>query len=212
MCIRDSPNTGEEVNTSHAEGVLAVKAAWPSFARTIWKNHDRYLDTYLNPYPGYYFTGDGAAKDKDGYIWILGRVDDVVNVSGHRLSTAEIEAAIIEDSIVAECAVVGFNDDLTGQAVAAFVVLKNKSSWSTATDDELQDIKKHLVFTVRKDIGPFAAPKLIILVDDLPKTRSGKIMRRILRKILAGESDQLGDVSTLSNPGIVRHLIDSVKL
>ena len=206
------PNTGEELNTSHAEGVLAVKAAWPSFARTIWKNHDRYLDTYLNPYPGYYFTGDGAAKDKDGYIWILGRVEDVVNVSGHRLSTAEIEAAIIEDPIVAECAVVGFNDDLTGQAVAAFVVLKNKSSWSTATDDELQDIKKHLVFTVRKDIGPFAAPKLIILVDDLPKTRSGKIMRRILRKILAGESDQLGDVSTLSNPGIVRHLIDSVKL
>lgn len=132
----------------------------------------------MNPYPGYYFTGDGAAKDKDGYIWILGRVDDVVNVSGHRLSTAEIEAAIIEDPIVAECAVVGFNDDLTGQAVAAFVVLKNKSSWSTATDDELQDIKKHLVFTVRKDIGPFAAPKLIILVDDLPKTRSGKIMRR----------------------------------
>lgn len=113
---------------------------------------------------------------------------------------------------MAECAVVGFNDDLTGQAVAAFVVLKNKSSWSTATENELQDIKKHLVFTVRKDIGPFAAPKLIVLVDDLPKTRSGKIMRRILRKILAGESDQLGDVSTLANPGIVRHLIDSVKL
>lgn len=206
------PNTGNEIVGDHAEGVLAIKSAWPSFARTIWKNHDRFLDTYLKPYKGTYFTGDGAARDKDGYIWILGRVDDVVNVSGHRLSTAEIEAAIIEDAIVAECAVVGFNDDLTGQAVAAFVVLKNKSSWSTASEEELQEIKKHLILTVRKDIGPFAAPKLIVLVDDLPKTRSGKIMRRILRKILAGEADQLGDVSTLSNPGIVRHLIDSVKL
>ncbi|CCH61133.1 hypothetical protein TBLA_0E00720 [Henningerozyma blattae CBS 6284] len=206
------PTTGQEINENHAEGVLAVKQAWPSFARTIWKNHDRYLDTYLNPYKGYYFTGDGAARDKDGYIWILGRVDDVVNVSGHRLSTAEIEAAIIQDSLVAECAVVGFNDDLTGQAVAAFVVLKNKENWSSASDSELLDIKKHLILTVRKDIGPFAAPKLIVLVDDLPKTRSGKIMRRILRKILAGESDQLGDISTLSNPGVVKHLIESVKL
>ncbi|CDF90642.1 probable Acetyl-coenzyme A synthetase 1 [Zygosaccharomyces bailii] len=205
-------NTGKEITASHAEGVLAVKSGWPSFARTIWKNHDRFLDTYLKPFKGYYFAGDGAARDKDGYMWILGRVDDVVNVSGHRLSTAEIESAILDDSIVAECAVVGFNDDLTGQAVAAFVVLKNKSSWSTASESELQDIKKHLILAVRKDIGPFAAPKLIVLVDDLPKTRSGKIMRRILRKILAGESDQLGDVSTLSNPGIVRHLIDSVKL
>lgn len=206
------PNNGKEIVGEHAEGVLAIKSAWPSFARTIWKNHDRYLDTYLRPYKNVYFTGDGAARDKDGYIWILGRVDDVVNVSGHRLSTAEIEAAIIEDSIVAECAVVGFNDDLTGQAVAAFVVLKNKSNWSNASEQELQNIKKHLIMTVRKDIGPFAAPKLIVLVDDLPKTRSGKIMRRILRKILAGEADQLGDVSTLSNPGVVRHLIDSVKL
>lgn len=205
------PTTGEEIKTNHAEGVLAIRRAWPSFARTIWKNHDRFLDTYLNPYPGYYFTGDGAARDKDGYIWILGRVDDVVNVSGHRLSTAEIEAALIEDPLVAECAVVGFNDDLTGQAVAAFVVLKNKSGWTNASEEELQDIKKHLILTVRKDIGPFAAPKLIVLVDDLPKTRSGKIMRRILRKILSGESDQLGDVTTLSNPGVVRHLIDSVK-
>lgn len=206
------PNTGVEQTGAHAEGVLAIKRPWPSFARTIWKNNDRFLDTYLRPYPGYYFTGDGVARDKDGFYWILGRVDDVVNVSGHRLSTAEIEAAIIEDDMVAEGAVVGFNDDLTGQAVAAFVVLKNKSSLTAASESELQDIKKHLILTVRKDIGPFAAPKLIVLVDDLPKTRSGKIMRRILRKILAGESDQLGDVSTLSNPGIVKHLIDSVKL
>lgn len=206
------PTSGREIVGDHAEGVLAIKGAWPSFARTIWNNHDRFLDTYLRPYKNVYFTGDGAARDKDGYIWILGRVDDVVNVSGHRLSTAEIEAAIIEDPIVAECAVVGFNDELTGQAVAAFVVLKNKSNFSRASEQELQDIKKHLILTVRKDIGPFAAPKLIVIVDDLPKTRSGKIMRRILRKILAGEADQLGDVSTLSNPGVVRHLIDSVKL
>lgn len=206
------PTTGEEINDEHAEGVLAIKRAWPSFARTIWKNHDRYLDTYLKPYPGYYFTGDGAARDKDGYIWILGRIDDVVNVSGHRLSTAEIEAALIEDDMVAETAVVGFNDDLTGQAVAAFVVLKNKSTVSNASEEELQDIKKHLILTVRKDIGPFAAPKLIVLVSDLPKTRSGKIMRRILRKILAGEADQLGDVTTLSNPEVVQHLLNSVKL
>ncbi|CCF59802.1 hypothetical protein KAFR_0I00210 [Kazachstania africana CBS 2517] len=210
------PQTGtrldSDIRNEHCEGVLAIKRSWPSFARTIWKNHDRFEDTYLNPYPGYYFTGDGAAKDKDGYIWILGRVDDVVNVSGHRLSTAEIEATLIEDSLVAECAVVGFNDDLTGQAVAAFVVLKNRSSWSNASDDELSNIKKHLILTVRKDIGPFAAPKLIVIVDDLPKTRSGKIMRRILRKILAGESDQLGDITTLSNPNVVKHLIDSIKL
>ncbi|CCD26375.1 acetate--CoA ligase 1 NDAI_0H02010 [Naumovozyma dairenensis CBS 421] len=211
------PNTGEELGTGinddgHAEGILAIRKPWPGFARTIWKNHDRYVETYLTPYQGYYFTGDGAVKDKDGYIWILGRVDDVVNVSGHRLSTAEIEAAIIQDNSVAECAVVGFNDELTGQAVAAFVVLKNKSSWSTASDAELTDIKKHLILTVRKDIGPFAAPKLIVLVDDLPKTRSGKIMRRILRKILAGEADQLGDITTLSNPDVVKHLIESVKL
>ncbi|CAR26758.1 ZYRO0C00682p [Zygosaccharomyces rouxii] len=210
-CILD-PTTGQELTKPLVEGVLAVRCGWPSFARTIWKDHDRFLDTYLKPYPGYYFTGDGAARDKDGYIWILGRVDDVVNISGHRLSTAEIESAVLDDAIVAECAVVGFNDDLTGQAVAAFVVLKNKSSWSTASEEELLDIKKHLILAVRKDIGPFAAPKLIVLVDDLPKTRSGKIMRRILRKILAGECDQLGDVSTLSNPGVVRHLIDSVKL
>lgn len=210
-CILD-PTTGQELTSPLVQGVLAVKSGWPSFARTIWKDHERFLDTYLRPYPGYYFTGDGAARDKDGYIWILGRVDDVVNISGHRLSTAEIESAVLADPIVAECAVVGFSDDLTGQAVAAFVVLKNKSSWSTASEEELLDIKKHLVLAVRKDIGPFAAPKLIVLVDDLPKTRSGKIMRRILRKILAGESDQLGDVSTLSNPGIVRHLIDSVRL
>ncbi|GAV28674.1 acetyl-coenzyme A synthetase [Pichia membranifaciens] len=139
----------------------------------------------------------------DGFYWILGRVDDVVNVSGHRLSTAEIEAALIEHPLVSENAVVGFPDELTGSAVAAFVSLKKEI-------DDVAATKKELVLTVRKEIGPFAAPKQIIIVDDLPKTRSGKIMRRILRKILAGEEDQLGDVSTLSNPNVVSHLIEVV--
>ncbi|CDR43334.1 CYFA0S11e04280g1_1 [Cyberlindnera fabianii] len=200
------PTTGEELKGPNVEGILAIRSPWPSIARTIWKNYDRFLDTYLKPYPGFFFSGDGAARDGDGFYWILGRVDDVVNVSGHRLSTAEIEAALLENPIVAESAVVGFADELTGQAVAAFVALKDKSSASKSTE-----ISKELILTVRKEIGPFAAPKLIILVDDLPKTRSGKIMRRILRKILAGEEDQLGDVSTLSNPQVVEQLIAAVK-
>jgi acetyl-CoA synthetase len=198
------PTTGEELKGGNVEGILAIRSPWPSISRTIWKNYDRFLDTYLKPYPTYFFSGDGAARDNDGFFWILGRVDDVVNVSGHRLSTAEIEAALLENPSVAESAVVGFADELTGQAVAAFVALKNGDTSSTA-------ISKELILTVRKEIGPFAAPKLIILVDDLPKTRSGKIMRRILRKILAGEEDQLGDVSTLSNPQVVDSLIKVVK-
>lgn len=201
------PVSGEEITTPAAEGVLAVRSPWPSMARSIWNDYNRFKDTYTNPYPGHYFTGDGAARDKEGFYWILGRVDDVVNVSGHRLSTAEIEAAIIENKHVAESAVVGFPDELTGSAVAAFVSLKDKE----LSDEGALAIKKELVFTVRKEIGPFAAPKLILLVNDLPKTRSGKIMRRILRKILAGEEDQLGDVSTLSNPQVVEHLIAVVR-
>jgi hypothetical protein len=160
-------------------------------ARTVWGAHKRYMDTYLNVYKGYYFTGDGAARDHEGYYWIRGRVDDVVNVSGHRLSTAEIEAALIEHNAVAEAAVVGVADELTGQAVAAFVAIKNGNE----TNDAL---RKDLIMQVRKSIGPFAAPKAIHVVPDLPKTRSGKIMRRILRKILAGEEDQLGDITTVS--------------
>lgn len=197
------PVTGEELKGNFVEGVLCVKTAWPSMTRSIWNDYDRYLDTYLRPYHGHYFSGDGAARDKDGFYWILGRVDDVVNVSGHRLSTAEIEAALLEHPIVSENAVVGFPDELTGSAVAAFVALKE-------TPSDLEATKKDLVLTVRKEIGPFAAPKKIILVNDLPKTRSGKIMRRILRKVLAGEEDQLGDVSTLSNPAVVPHIIEVV--
>lgn len=200
------PVTGEKQRGNHVEGVLCVRTSWPSMARTIWHDYNRFLDTYQRPYHGIYFTGDGAARDDDGFYWILGRVDDVVNVSGHRLSTAEIEAAIIENPKVSESAVVGYPDDLTGSAVAAFVSLKNKDV------DDITAVEKELVLTVRKEIGPFAAPKKILLVNDLPKTRSGKIMRRILRKILAGEEDQLGDISTLSNPEVVEHLIHVVSV
>lgn len=203
------PVTGEEFREDAVEGVLAIKNAWPSIARGIFNDYNRFIDTYLGPYPGYYFTGDGAARDKDGYYWILGRVDDVVNVSGHRLSTAEIEAALIEHDLVAESAVVGYADELTGQAIAAYVSLK--SSFKAEDIETIEAVKKELILTVRKEIGPFAAPKMILLVDDLPKTRSGKIMRRILRKVLAGEEDQLGDISTLSNPGVVLQIIDIVK-
>ncbi|KAK9381961.1 uncharacterized protein V2V93DRAFT_366067 [Kockiozyma suomiensis] len=199
------PVTGEELIGNDVEGVLAIKKPWPSMARSVWNSHNRYLETYLQPYPGYYFTGDGAGRDHEGYYWIRGRVDDVVNVSGHRLSTAEIEAALLQDHNVAESAVVGTADDLTGQAVNAFVVLK------PVIDESIADMKKELILTVRKSIGPFAAPKNIIIVSDLPKTRSGKIMRRILRKVLAGEEDGLGDISTLSNPSIVEEIITTVK-
>lgn len=172
-------------------------------ARTVWASHQRYMETYLNVYKGYYFTGDGAGRDHEGYYWIRGRVDDVVNVSGHRLSTAEIEAALIHHEAVAEAAVVGIADDLTGQTVNAFVSLKDAFSNSA-------EMRKSLTLQVRKSIGPFAAPKAVYVVDDLPKTRSGKIMRRILRKILSGEEDQLGDTSTLSDPSVVDAIIKTV--
>ncbi|KAK5944175.1 acetyl-coenzyme A synthetase 2 [Knufia obscura] len=198
------PNSGEEMKGNDVEGVLAFKQAWPSMARTVWGAHKRYMDTYLNVYKGYYFTGDGAARDHEGYYWIRGRVDDVVNVSGHRLSTAEIEAALLEHNGVAEAAVVGINDEMSGQAVNAFVALKDGV-------DSGESTRKELIMQVRKQIGPFAAPKAIFIVDDLPKTRSGKIMRRIMRKILSGEEDQLGDTSTLSDPSVVDKIIEVVK-
>lgn len=203
-CIID-PVSGKELEGNDVEGVLAVKSTWPSMARTVWRNHAKYLDTYMRPYPGYYFTGDGAGRDHDGYYWIRGRVDDVVNVSGHRLSTSEIESALLENGKVAEAAVIGISDELTGQAVIAFVALKD------ATDSEnLDALRRALVLHVRGEIGPFAAPKSVIVVDDLPKTRSGKIMRRVLRKISCHEADQLGDMSTLANPESVDSIIGAV--
>ncbi|KAJ8474782.1 hypothetical protein ONZ51_g6971 [Trametes cubensis] len=161
----------------------------------------------MKPYPGYFYTGDGAARDEHGYIWIKGRVDDVINVSGHRLSTAEIESALITHAGVAETAVVGTADELTGQAVYAFVTLKPEFSYDP--NDEA-GLTKELTLQVRKVIGPFAAPKKIYIVSDLPKTRSGKIMRRVLRKIVAGEGDQLGDLSTLAEPSVVDNIKQKV--
>lgn len=211
------PVSGEELKGNDVEGVLAIKSSWPSMARSVWNNHGRYLETYLKPYPGYYFTGDGAGRDNDGYYWIRGRVDDVVNVSGHRLSTSEIEAALVEHVGVSESAVVGIADELTGQAVIAFVSLKG--GYLVQANAEIKDEKDHitpdklrreLILQVRGEIGPFAGPKTVIIVDDLPKTRSGKIMRRVLRKITSNEAEQLGDLSTLANPEIVDHIIKSV--
>ncbi|KAG5635844.1 acetyl-CoA synthetase [Sphagnurus paluster] len=194
------PLTGVELEGNGVEGVLALKNPWPSIARTIYQDHQRYIDTYMSPYPGLFYTGDGAARDEHGYIWIKGRVDDVINVSGHRLSTAEIESALIMHKGVAETAVIGTADELTGQAVHAFVTLKPEFTYDVNNESGLV---KELVLQVRKVIGPFAAPKKIYIVSDLPKTRSGKIMRRIMRKIVAGEGDQLGDLSTVADPTTV---------
>ncbi|CAG8477541.1 9764_t:CDS:2 [Diversispora eburnea] len=197
------PITGEEIKDVEAEGVLTIRKPWPSIARTIYNDHERYLDTYFRHYHGYYFTGDGVGRDKDGYYWIRGRVDDVINVSGHRLSTAEIESALLIHPSVAEAAVVGVHDDLTGQCVHAFTTLK--------TDQEGTTDVNELKLQVRNVIGSFATPRRVYIVKDLPKTRSGKIMRRILRKIVAGETDQLGDLTTISDPSLISILIDDVK-
>ncbi|KAI9507252.1 acetyl-coenzyme a synthetase [Russula earlei] len=211
------PKTGKELPGNNVEGLLVLRNPWPSIARTVFQDHQRYLETYMKPYAGYFYTGDGAARDEHGYIWIKGRVDDVINVSGHRLSTAEIESALILHPGVAEAAVIGAADDLTGQAVYAFPTLKPLADPSVSSNsrpalarsdfkydrDDESGLSKELVLQVRKAIGPFAAPKKIYIVNDLPKTRSGKIMRRILRKIVAGEGDQLGDLSTLAEPAVV---------
>ncbi|KAJ2018343.1 acetyl-coenzyme A synthetase 2 [Coemansia sp. RSA 922] len=197
------PTTGTELEGNDVSGVLAIKRPWPSMARTIAGDHKRFLETYLRPYPGYYFAGDGASRDADGYYWIRGRVDDVINVSGHRLSTAEVESALIGHNAVAESAVVAAPDELTGQSICAFVTLKDGFEANNK-------LKEELVKEVRTRIGPIATPKVLILVDELPKTRSGKIIRRILRKVVAGESDQLGDLSTLSDPSILDVLVREV--
>ncbi|KAI9247825.1 acetyl-coenzyme A synthetase [Sporodiniella umbellata] len=198
-----NPATGQVIEAADETGVLAIRSPWPSMARSVFNNHQRFLETYTKPYSGYYYTGDGASIDKDGYIWIRGRVDDVINVSGHRLSTAEIESALGVHQAVAESAVVGAQDDLTGQAIHAFVSLKPHIQVNEGLDREL-------VLTVRKIIGPFAAPKRIYIVREHPKTRSGKIVRRILRKIVNGEHDQLGDTSTLADPSVVSLIVTQV--
>ena len=184
-------------------------------ARTVYGDHERYMNTYFGAYKGYYFTGDGATRDKDGFYWIRGRVDDVLNVSGHRLSTSEIESALVLHPGCAEAAVIGAPDDITGQAVVAFCLMKKGvlPAHSDTTYAQVETtLQKELVMSVRKHIGPLATPKRVIIVDDLPKTRSGKIMRRILRKIVCQETkpEQLGDLSTLADPNVIQVLIAKV--
>ncbi|MBH8581776.1 acetate--CoA ligase [Bisbaumannia pacifica] len=183
------------------EGNLAIADSWPGQARSIWGDHERFVQTYFSTYQGYYFTGDGCRRDEDGYYWITGRVDDVLNVSGHRMGTAEIESSLVAHEAVAEAAVVGFPHDIKGQGIYIYVTLADGVE---ATDE----LKKELAQWVRKDIGPIATPDVIQWAPGLPKTRSGKIMRRILRKIAANECDGLGDTSTLADPSVVDELIE----
>lgn len=187
-----------------AEGALCILQSWPGQARTVYRDHERFIQTYFSSYPGKYFTGDGARRDADGYYWITGRMDDVLNVSGHRLGTAEIESAINEHDDVAESAVVGFPHDIKGQGIFAYVTLN-------AGTEADENIKAEIVQLVRKNIGPIATIDTIQFAPSLPKTRSGKIMRRILRKIAANEFDALGDTSTLADPSVVENLIETKK-
>ena len=190
---------GKEIDGPGA-GVLAIKASWPSQIRSVYGDHKRMLETYFTAYPGYYFSGDGARRDEDGYWWITGRIDDVINVSGHRIGTAEVESALVLHDAVAEAAVVGYPHDVKGQGIYAFVTTMN----GVEPSDEL---KKELLSLVGKEIGSFAKPELIQWAPGLPKTRSGKIMRRILRKIACNELDTLGDTSTLADPAVVDSLV-----
>ncbi len=185
-----------------ATGNLCIADSWPGQMRTVFRDHERFEQTYFSTYPGYYFTGDGCRRDEDGYYWITGRVDDVLNVSGHRLGTAEIESALVAHPSVAEAAVVGYPHDIKGQGIYAFVTLKEGVSSS-------DDLKKELVQWVRKEIGPIATPDHIQWAPGLPKTRSGKIMRRILRKIAENNPDQLGDTTTLADPSVVKELVEN---
>jgi len=193
---------GKEIEGCPASGNLAIKAPWPSMMRTLYGDHKRFYETYFAMFKGYYFTGDGARRDEDGYYWITGRVDDVLNVSGHRLGTAEIESALVKHTKVSESAVVGYPHDITGQGIYAYVTLMMGEQGS----DELMS---ELVGLVRKEIGPIAKVNIVQWAPGLPKTRSGKIMRRILRKIAANEIDNLGDTSTLADPGVVENLIEN---
>ena len=192
---------GEEQN-GESEGMLCLKNSWPGQMRTVYGDHKRFISTYFSQFDGKYFTGDGCRRDKDGYYWITGRVDDVIIVSGHNLGTAEIESAFVSHPKVSEAAVVGYPHDIKGNGLYCYVSLK-------AGIESTEDLKKELVKTIRSKIGPIATPDFIHFADGLPKTRSGKIMRRILRKIAANEQDQLGDITTLADPSVVQKLIDS---
>jgi acetyl-CoA synthetase len=196
------PQTGEEIHDTEAEGVLCMKGSWPGQMRTVYGDHDRFVKTYFSDYKGYYFTGDGCRRDADGYYWITGRVDDVINVSGHRMGTAEVESALVAHAKVAEAAVVGYPHDIKGQGIYCYVTLMNG-------EEPTEELRKELRTWVRTEIGPIAAPDLIQWAPGLPKTRSGKIMRRILRKIAEDDFGALGDTSTLAEPQVVDDLIQN---
>ena len=194
------PQSGEEIKGNGVSGVLAIEEPWPGQMRTIYGDHERFESTYFQQYKGYYFTGDGCRRDADGYYWITGRVDDVINVSGHRMGTAEVESALVAHNNVAEAAVVGFPHEVKGEGIYAFVTLNGGVEYS-------EDLRSELKQQVRKVIGPIATPDQIHWAPALPKTRSGKIMRRVLRKIATNQIDQIGDVSTLADPSVVEELI-----
>jgi len=183
-------------------GALFIEQAWPGMMRTVYGHHERFKETYFSRIPGYYFTGDGCRRDKDGYYWITGRIDDVLNVSGHRLGTAEVESALVSHSAVAEAAVVGYPHEIKGQGVYAYVTLK-------ADREPTDELKGELIRHVRHEIGPFAAPDVIHWAPALPKTRSGKIMRRLLRKIAAKDTNDIGDTTTLADPSVVERLLQT---
>ena len=195
------PTTGELIEINPAEGVLCIADSWPGQMRTVWGDHQRFMETYFQQYTGYYFTGDGCRRDEDGYYWITGRVDDVINVSGHRMGTAEVESALVAHEKVAEAAVVGYPHPIKGQGIYAYVTLM-------ADVEPSDELRKELETFVRSEIGPIAKPDLIQWAPGLPKTRSGKIMRRILRKIAENAPGELGDTSTLADPGVVDDLVE----
>jgi acetyl-CoA synthetase len=196
------PANAEEQTETVATGVLCIADSWPGQMRTLWGDHARFEEAYFSQYPGYYFTGDGCRRDEDGYYWITGRVDDVINVSGHRMGTAEVESALVAHAKVAEAAVVGYSHEIKGQGIYAYVTLMNG-------EVPTEELRKELVKWVRTEIGPIASPDLIQWAPGLPKTRSGKIMRRILRKIAENDFGALGDTSTLSEPAVVDELIEN---
>lgn len=193
---------GKEQEDKNSKGILCIKKPWPGMARSINGDHERYLDTYMKPFPGYYFTGDGALRDEQGHFQITGRVDDVMNVSGHRIGTAEVEDALSEHPLVVESAVVGFPHDVLGEGIYAFIILN--------IDDKSKDKEKliaDLRALVKRKISGFAVPQYFLIVPNLPKTRSGKIMRRILRKVAADQPDEFGDISTLAEPQVVADIL-----
>jgi acetyl-CoA synthetase len=193
-------NADGQVLEGAAEGNLVIKGSWPGQMRTVYGDHERFIQTYFSAYPGYYTTGDGARRDDDGYYWITGRVDDVINVSGHRMGTAEVESALVSHEQIAEAAVVGYPHEIKGQGIYAYVT-------PMAGVMPSEELRRGLIAQVRKEIGPIASPDIVQWAPGLPKTRSGKIMRRILRKIAANELGDLGDTSTLAEPGVVDELI-----